>query len=213
MLHNVETERRVRFVLVQLPEPLNTAAKSQATAAMYCDQIGRPRFVSELTKERLSRASKQLKSEHPHFTGDLGFRVFKLARSNIRAWQPAYTDLAETLLGAVNHLESGRSERDIFFELLLKLGVDLSVSVETKEVSGYKLLSVGAGAVIACLADAIAAHDVESLAGGILEWWRDKAPIGETQIIFRDSAFADDVTKANIMAALEQHGLRNIRSL
>jgi adenine-specific DNA-methyltransferase len=213
MLHNVAKERRVRFVLVQLPEPLSPTVKSQAVAAKYCEKIGKPRFVSELTKERLSRASKQLKSEHPHFTGDLGFRVFKLATSNVRAWQPNSTDLAGTLRDAVDHLEPERSEGDIFFELLLKLGVDLSVAVETKKVSEYTLLSVGAGTVIACLADTIAAHDVESLVAGIVEWWREKAPNGDTQVIFRDSAFPDDVTKSNITAILEQQGFRNIRSL
>jgi adenine-specific DNA-methyltransferase len=39
------------------------------------------------------------------------------------------------------------------------------------------------------------------------------APAGETQVVFRDSAFADDVAKTNLTAVLEQHGLVNVRSL
>jgi adenine-specific DNA-methyltransferase len=36
---------------------------------------------------------------------------------------------------------------------------------------------------------------------------------GETQVIFRDSAFADDLAKTNLTAILQQHRLENIRSL
>ncbi|MFA4836963.1 MAG: hypothetical protein WC749_12945, partial [Dehalococcoidia bacterium] len=32
-------------------------------------------------------------------------------------------------------------------------------------------------------------------------------------LVFRDSAFADDVAKTNLTAILQQHGLENIRSL
>ncbi len=33
------------------------------------------------------------------------------------------------------------------------------------------------------------------------------------QLVFRDSAFADDVAKTNLTAILQQHGLANVRSL
>ena len=32
-------------------------------------------------------------------------------------------------------------------------------------------------------------------------------------VVFRDSAFADDVAKSNLIAILEQHGLEDVRSL
>ena len=44
-------------------------------------------------------------------------------------------------------------------------------------------------------------------------WYKQLAPAGETQVVFRDSAFADDVAKTNLTAILQQHGLENIRSL
>jgi adenine-specific DNA-methyltransferase len=213
MLHNARKDRNVRFILVQLPEPLDPGAKSQTVAAKYCDQVGRPRFVSELTKERLARAAKEIELEYPNFSGDLGFRVFKLASSNIRAWRPDLEDVAGSLLNIVNNLEPDRSNLDIFFELLLKLGIDLSVSVETKDVSGGALLSVGSGAVTACLSQFVTKDDVETLATAIVEWHRKLAPAGDVQVIFRDSAFADDIVKSNIVAILGQSGLRNIRTL
>jgi hypothetical protein len=38
-------------------------------------------------------------------------------------------------------------------------------------------------------------------------------PAGETTVVFRDSAFADDVAKTNLAAILQQHGLETVRSL
>jgi wobble nucleotide-excising tRNase len=36
---------------------------------------------------------------------------------------------------------------------------------------------------------------------------------GETTVVFRDSAFADDVAKTNLTAILAQNSLANVRSL
>jgi hypothetical protein len=48
-----------RCVLVQLPEPLDPASRGQRVAAGYCDSLGKPRNIAELTKERLRRAAKK----------------------------------------------------------------------------------------------------------------------------------------------------------
>jgi len=54
---------------------------------------------------------------------------------------------------------------------------------------------------------------VEQLASGICDWHEALAPDDESTVVFRDSAFADDVAKTNLAAILEQRGLGNIRSL
>jgi adenine-specific DNA-methyltransferase len=66
---------------------------------------------------------------------------------------------------------------------------------------------------MACLAETIPATDVEPLALGIVAWHKELAPAGGTTIVFRDSAFADDVAKTNLTAILQQNGLENVRSL
>ena len=63
---------------------------------------------------------------------DLGFRVFKLDTSNIRAWNPNRDDLEQTLLDHEEHILTGRSEDDIVYELLLKLGLDLCVPMQSR---------------------------------------------------------------------------------
>ncbi|CAN5430916.1 hypothetical protein BH09PSE5_BH09PSE5_14740 [soil metagenome] len=67
-----------RFVLVQIPEELIEANRHQKVAALYCDRIGKPRTIAELTKERLRRAATKLRSAATDVTGDTGFRVSKL---------------------------------------------------------------------------------------------------------------------------------------
>jgi len=187
-----------RFILVQLQEP-----------------TGREDFraISEITKERLRRAAKKIHQENPMFAGDLGFRVFKLASSNIQAWEPNRDDLPATLHDSVEHLKTDRTEQDILFELLLKLGLDLTVPIEQKTIAAKAVHNIGAGTLLVCLAEHIVAGEVEPLALGIAAWRKELAPAGETTVVFRDSAFADDVAKTNLTAILQQHGLDNVRSL
>jgi len=202
-----------RSVLVQLPEPLDPENKAQKAGAEYCDAIGKPRNLAELTKERLRRAAAKVKDESPMFTGDTGFRVFKLDSSNIRAWEPKRDDLNESLAKHVEHLRAGRSEQDILYELLLKRGLDLCVPIETKEIAGKHVHSIGAGSLFACLAESISRDEGEDLALGIVAWHKELDPAGDTAIVFRDDAFADDVVKTNVAAILEQNDLKNVRSL
>ena len=77
---------------------------------------------------------------------DAGFRLFKLAASNIRAWEPDREDLPGTLVASIEHLKTDRTEQDILFELLLKLGLDLTVPIE-RRTSPARLSIVSAQAL------------------------------------------------------------------
>ncbi len=211
--HNARDADHYRHILVQLPEPLDHNSKDQRLAAEYCARLGKPRNIAELTKERLWRAAAKVKSENPGYVGDLGFRVFKLDTSNIRAWDPRPNDLEGALLSGLDHIEPGRTEKDILYELLLKLGLDLCVPIETKTIADRSVHSVGAGTLIVCLDGAISRDDVDPLAVGIADWYDALSPAGESTVVFLDSAFADDVAKTNLAETLKQRGLGNVRSL
>lgn len=187
-----------RYVLVQLPEP-----------------TGDPRYpsIAEFLKDRLRIASQKVHTENPLFTGDLGFRVFKLDSTNIREWEPDRDKLEESLHEAVEHLKPGRSEADVLYEVLLKLGLDLCVAMESREIAGKTVHNVGAGALFVCLPESVSRDDAEALALGIVEWHKEQNPAGDTTAVFRDSAFADDVAKSNLAAILQQSGIKNVRSL
>ena len=202
-----------RHILVQLPEPLDTESRDQNMAASFCAKLGVSTNIAELTKERLRRAGAKVKTEHPLFAGDVGFRVFKLDTSNIRAWNPEPANLEQALLAHQDHILDERSEPDVLYELLLKLGIDLCIRIEQRNVLGKEVHAVGGGVLMACLATSIAATEVEAVALGIVNWHKELAPAGETTCVFRDSAFADDVAKTNMAAILNQHGIQNVRSL
>ncbi len=188
-----------RYILVQLPEPVEDG--------------GGHRTIFDITASRLRQVGMRMKTEDPTTEIDLGFRVFKLDSSNIRAWDPDREDLPLTLESAVENIKPDRSEQDVLYELLLKRGLDLAIPIEQREIAGKTVHSIGAGTMLVCLNARIGRDDVEPLSAGMIEWHAELAPSGPTQVIFLDSAFADDVAKSNLAAILEQHGLKHVRSL
>jgi adenine-specific DNA-methyltransferase len=110
-------------------------------------------------------------------------------------------------------LRQDRTEADILYELLLKLGLDLCVPIERRTIADRAVYSIGGGSLLACLAKQIPADAIEPLGLGMAEWHITLAPAGDTTCVFRDSAFADDVAKTNLTAILQQHGLQTVRSL
>lgn len=201
LTQNAEDSGTRRCILVQLPEPL-----PEKTARGHSS-------ISEVTIERLRRAGARIKSESPMFSGDTGFRVFKLDTSNIRAWSPNRNDLAGTLLENLEHIQPGRSDSDVLYELLLKLGLDLCVPIVTRQIASKAVHNIGQGALMACLAEHIAVADSEALALGMAAWRNEHGTAGDTTAVFRDSAFENDVAKSNLAAILEQHGVKQVRSL
>jgi adenine-specific DNA-methyltransferase len=198
LTQNLHDSGNRRFILVQLPEP--TSHPQYKT-------------IADISKERVRRVGKKICDENPLFVGDLGFRVLKLDSSNIRAWEPDPHNLDQTILDYTENIKEDRTEQDILYELLLKLGLDLCVPIEQKELAGKVVHSIGGGVLMACLAPAITFAEVEPLALGLVEWHQLLAPAGDTTCVFRDSAFSDDVAKTNLSAILNQNGLSNVRSL
>jgi len=198
---NSEDNGNRRCILVQLPERISGTEGAKLST------------IFDVTKIRMRSASNKIKSDNPMFAGDVGFRVFKLDSSNIREWDPDRDNLPQTLAESIEHLKTDRTEMDIIYELLLKLGLDLCVPIERRTVTGKTVHSVGGGVLLACLAEKIARGDVEPLALGMVDWHKALAPAGVTTCVFRDSAFADDVAKTNMAAILEQYGIGKVRSL
>ena len=214
---NASDRGKRRFIMVQLPEPCSPKSQASKAGLATIADIGkdRIRLVRNQILERKKREQDELLPLDNEIAevGDLGFRVFKLDTSNLRAWEPAHDDLEGTLLDSVAHIKPDRSEEDILCELLLKLGLDLCVPIETQVIAGKFVRSIGAGTLIACLDENISREGVEPLALGIAEWHAQISPAGDCAVVFRDSAFEDDVAKTNLVAILKQHELGNVRSL
>jgi adenine-specific DNA-methyltransferase len=203
---NSRTNSKRKFIAVQLPDKLANGNDGQFSN------------LAQIVKNRIEAVLSRTRKDNPLFGGDLGFRVFKLDSTNIREWDPDRDRIAETLEASIEHLKTDRTEQDILFELLLKLGLDLCVPIEARKLEGstshsHSLHSIGGGTLLVCLSRSIPLADVEPLALALVAWHEDLAPAGETTVVFRDSAFSDDVAKANITEILRQHGLDTVRSL
>lgn len=209
MAQNASDGGNRRFVLVQLPEPL----PRPEPGAKHITDLAKSRLRAVATHLAENPAEKSDDEVEGESGQDTGFRVFALASSNIRPWNPDRGDLEQTLIESVQHLEADRTEADVLYELLLKLGLNLCVPIEQQTIAGKAVHSVGGGVLIVCLAEEIAPADVEPLAQGIVAWRNALAPAGETTCVFRDSSFADDVAKTNLAAILNQNGINTVRSL
>ena len=206
---NVVNNLGLRHISVQLPEKLKESSEA------YKDGY---KTIADISKARIRLSGEKIKVENPDYDGDLGFKVFKLASSNFKVWNPDRNDLEGSLLDHIEHLVEGCSEQDVLYELLLKRGVDLSTPIETKEISGKNVYSIDLGKIITCLDDLITSDDVEDLAMGIVQWYKElkdaqRNNVLVTHVFFIDSSFQDDVAKTNMAAILFQNGIDHVRSL
>lgn len=91
-LANVNQSKKRKFILVQLPEPIDpknasagAAKKVAENAIALLDSINAEHNICEIGKERIRRAGSLVKMENPLFAQelDIGFRVLKLDESNM----------------------------------------------------------------------------------------------------------------------------------
>lgn len=134
---------------------------------------------------------------------DTGFRIYKLATSNLKPWQPDPDNLEASLLDAVDNVLPSRTEDDLLVELLLKTGIDLTLPSETRMIAGKTVHALGGGVLMVCLTD-IAEAQAEELGQGICGWRDELDPPRATTFYFKDSGFANAATKANLAAIIRQ---------
>ena len=201
-----------RYILVQLQEPVDAKTREQKTAASFLADLRRPMSISEITKERIRRAAAQVESSATSVL-DTGFRVLRLDSTNLHSWEPERANVADSLLDYVEHVKPGRSEDDLHFELLLKLGYDLCEPAQERTIAGKRVTALADGSLMTCLAESIDADEVDELVRGIVAWRDELQPEQDVSIVYRDSAFKDDVDKANVTELLAQHGIKDVRSV
>lgn len=201
--NNYKNGENLRFIAVQIPQPISENDKGNEDAISLCRDLGMPLVISELTKERLRRCEK-LYTDNPQF----GFKAFKLDYTNIRPWDADFDNLERVLQQSTKSIKDGRSSEDVLYEIFLKYGYDLTTPVETNIVNGKSIFVVGAGALIVCLDNEITTDTVEGIA-------KLKAELDPetTQIVFKDEGFADDQVKTNAIQILKQAGIEDVKSI
>lgn len=182
---NLEDGGTRRFILVQLPEPVD--ATSNAAKAGF-------RTIADIAKERIRRVIKKNASTAPDMfvreqghEADLGVKVMSLDASNFRLWESGDRELSEQLEMHVQHVSPTSSPEDILYELLLKSGYSLTTKVQTIRLADRDVYSVQDGALLICLAKEINVELIDALA--------EANPL---QVICLDEGFnGNDQLKAN----------------
>ncbi|MGB1092255.1 MAG: DNA methyltransferase, partial [Oceanobacter sp.] len=189
---NISEPASRRFILVQLPEPCPTSSIALKNGMAT---------IADIAKERLRRAGARLKSEqsaqldlesNPEYQPDLGFKVFKLDRSNFKQWQAPSSavsdgDLLQQMELSIDPVLPEATPEQMLYEILLKIGLPLTAEVTNIELAGAPVYSVEDGLVLIFLQGQM--H--QALIDAVL----DAAP---SQFICLDKAFeGNDQLKAN----------------
>ena len=186
MLVNALDNGNRRLILSQIPEL--TEKDSEAYRNGYNN-------ICEIGKERIRRAGKKIKEEHPEAKDlDTGFRVFRLDEGNFEDVEVSPKDLVQTELEFyLNNIKSDRTDLDLLFGCMLNWGVQLSLPMTSEVVDGKTIYTVNDGDLVACFEENVTENVVKAMA--------DKMPL---RVIFRDSCFAQDADKINIYETFKQ---------
>ena len=198
---NAEDGGNRRFILVQLPELCDE--KSEAYKVGY-------KNICEIGKERIRRAGKKILEEYAQAAMeedkqplDVGFRVFKLDTSNLETWDatPIEDEQLDLLYHRMNtmihRVKPERTDLDMIYEIMLKLGVPLTYSVTSFSGNNKTVYVVGDDCLLlVCLAENVQPEDVERMT--------EYAP---AKIIISRDSFRDDTAMANAYYILRDHGI------
>lgn len=204
---NAEDGGNRKFIMVQLPEPLDE--KSEAYKDGY-------RTICDIGEERIRRAGEKIKEElverrkkagmldenivDPESL-DIGFKVLKLDTSNIREWNVDFADLEGKLDLYDTPFVDGRSELDIVYEIMLKQGLELTYPIATFEVNGQTVYDIAFGSLFVCLSQKITTDIAQAIIAR-----RDEHGTDTSSVIFSDAGFETDSDKLNCIEILKDAG-------
>ena len=190
-----------KFICVQLPEACDE--KTVAFKEGY-------RNICEIGKERIRRAGKKILEESAQTELgdeekkplDVGFKVFKLDDSNLKSWDSAPIEdtqidiFYERLNSMIDTVKHDRTDMDVVYEVMLKMGIPLDVEVQYMEIGDKIAYIVGDFILMICLAKDITAEDIENMA--------QYAP---AKIICAEAGFADDSALSNAHYILKDRAI------
>ncbi len=190
MEQNIEDGGSRRFILVQLPA--RTAPDSEASKAGF-DSIFNItcRRVSGAGRRIIERLGKQLDIERD-IAFDAGFRVLRLAESNIEDWNSEEASKSpKDLLDALKttRLKSGRSEQDVVFEVLVKFGVELTSTLEEQKVGKGSVWKIAGGELIVVVSPGLTNADLNVI-----------VKMSPKVVVMLDEAFVPEALKTNARA-------------
>lgn len=193
-LNAEDTNSNRKFILIQLPEPLENN-EGAAKIGLHT--------ISDVGKERIRRAGTKIKATIPvtdtlgkeasdRFSDiksklDTGFRVLKLDSSNMKDVYYTPEEYEMSLLDTFSdNIKEDRTPEDLLFQVMLDLGVLLSSKIEEITICGKKVFNVADGFLYACFDSNVSEETITAIA--------KKKPY---YFVMRDSSMANDSVATN----------------
>ncbi len=193
-----------KFICVQLPEICNE--NSEAYKAGF-------KTIADIGKERIRRVVKKIRKEidqtlFKNNKTDLGFKVFKLHKSNFKIWDaeeisPDKASIEKQLELHIDHIDHKASQDDILYEILLKAGFELTTKIEKIKLAGKAVYSIEGGAMLIFLEKELTKEVIKAMA--------EKQP---SRVICLDRGFANnDQLKTNAVQIMKSKGIDDFRTV
>jgi len=201
---NKEDGGNRKFIMVQLPEICNE--NSDAYKAGF-------KTIADIGKERIRRVIKNIEKEtdqtlFKNKKMDLGFKIFKLDKSNFKIWDaeqssPDKKSLEKQLELHIDHIDYKASQDDILYEILLKAGFELTTKIEKIKLAGKAVYSIEGGAMLICLEKELTKEVIKAMA--------ERQP---SRVICLDLGFTNnDQLKTNAVQIMKSKGIDDFRTV
>ncbi|MBN1621613.1 MAG: site-specific DNA-methyltransferase [Endomicrobiales bacterium] len=210
---NAEDAQKRKFILVQLPEILTEDSKAFKDGYKTISDIGKERIrrvikkIKEEKKEKAKNKDGDLfkDKQENNDTLDLGFKVFKLDKSNFKIWDENVDEkvVEKQIELAIDHIDPKSTELDLLYEILLKSGFELTTSLKELKVEGKKVYSVSDGALLICLENKLTKELI-----------REIAKLEPARVVCKDSGFeGNDQLKTNAVQIMKSFKVESFRTI
>lgn len=126
---------------------------------------------------------------------DIGFRVLKLDSSNMEDVFYTPDKFEPSLLDSlVDNIKADRSGEDLLFQVMLDLGIELSVGIRREAIGGKECWIVDEGYLIACFDKDVNETTIEEM-----------AKLLPTHLVIRDASAANDNVLDNFDQIIESY--------
>ena len=188
---NAEDGGNRKFIMVQVPEPINE--KDNKEAYKFCVKNKFETNICSIGQERIRRASKQIKEE-TNADIDYGFRVFKVDSSNMKdIYFKPHEFKQEQLFELENNIKEDRSARDLLTSVILDLGLTLDLPIESKFIMNNEVFYVADNTLVACFEPNFNVDLINELCSD-----------NPLKLVFRESCFKTDNDKINVAERIKK---------
>ena len=198
---NSEDGGNRKYICVQIPEMCDEKSEAFKTGYKTICEVGIDRMKLAGKKILEESAQTELGDEEKKPL-DIGFKVFKLDTSNLKTWDGTPIEdrqidiFYERLNSMIDTVKDDRTDMDVVYEVMLKMGIPLDVEVQYMEIGDKIAYIVGDFILMICLAKNITAEDIENMA--------QYAP---AKIICAEAGFADDSALSNAHYILKDRAI------